>query len=713
MHGTYDFWLVLLSFIVAALTSYTALDLSGHISQLKRPILRHIWLIGGAIVMGVGIWSMHFIGMLALSLPITLGYDLYITGYSLVIAILLSYCVLQIVTREKLSFLHILSGGILMGFAIAGMHYTGMAALLINPGIDYDPTLFYTSIFIAIVAASAALWIVHSLNDRYQDYLFAKRISAAVVMGIAITGMHYTGMASAHFPVESISEADKQFNSQWLATTILMFTFGILSMRLMLSRFMVSQLNTEIVRMAKYDSLTNLPNRPALIEKIESAIASSKRDRNMFAILFLDLDGFKVINDSLGHLAGDEILKTFAERLRDCVRRNDTVARLGGDEFVVLISDINSPADATQMADSILNRMRQGFWADGHPLQVMPSIGITLFPQDASTANELLKNADVAMYEAKRTGRGKYRFFETSMYDAANRNFQIQCVLHDALKCNYFSLHFQPKFRSDNKKLIGAEALIRLNHPDFGLLPPDEFIPPAERSGQIVQIGYWVMHEACRQMRSWRNSGLPMIKMAINLSPRQLIEDDLVTTMLEIVKSEHVSSEYFIFEITETVAMQDADKTTRRIREFKANGFEVAIDDFGTGYSSLAYLQRFRAKQLKIDRFFTNGLDEQDHESKAIVSAIIKLAHSLDMDVVAEGVETASQFEKLKSMKCDEVQGFLLGKPLSAEEFSKLMHQSDGGESDDAKPIHNMGHFQVKPQPATPTHTASITRLKA
>jgi EAL domain-containing protein (putative c-di-GMP-specific phosphodiesterase class I) len=261
------------------------------------------------------------------------------------------------------------------------------------------------------------------------------------------------------------------------------------------------------------------------------------------------------------------------------------------------------------------------------------------------------------------------------MNEAATRTLQIQHVLHEALEAGYFSLYFQPKFQGDNSELTGAEALLRLRHPEFGLLPPMEFIPIAERSGQIVEIGYWVVRETCRQMRRWKENGLPAIKVAINLSPRQLEQSDLVATMLDIVRSEQVSCEQIMFEITETVAMQDAPKTADMIREFQENNFEIAIDDFGTGYSSLAYLQRFRAKQLKIDRFFTNGLDDCGHEGSAIVSAIIKLAHTLEMDVVAEGVETDSQLAKLKGMMCDEVQGFLLGKPVTAEELGALLHQ--------------------------------------
>jgi diguanylate cyclase len=490
-------------------------------------------------------------------------------------------------------------------------------------------------------------------------------------------------MAAAHFPHGSVSSAASDINSQWLAITIIIMTFAILIVTLVLShldaRTTVSQLNGQIVRLATFDALTDLPNRWTLVERMERAIHTSRHHQNMFAILFMDLDGFKIINDSLGHSAGDEILKAFAQRLLHCVRVGDTVARLGGDEFVVLLENLSSPDDAAKMAESVLSRMRQGLWADSHPLQVMPSIGISLFPQDGDTVEVLLKNADAAMYEAKRGGRSTYRFFESSMNEAATRTLQIQHTLHLALEAGYFSLHFQPKFRGDDGQLSGAEALIRLRHPELGLLPPMEFIPIAERSGQIVQIGYWVVRETCRQIRRWNENGLPRIKVAINLSPRQLEQSDLVATILNIVRSEQVPCEQIMFEITETVAMQDAPKTSSMIHEFQKNNLEIAIDDFGTGYSSLAYLQRFRAKQLKIDRFFTNGLDEYGHEGSAIVSAIIKLAHSLEMDVVAEGVETTSQFTKLKDMMCDEMQGFLLGKPLTAEEFSALLYGQTGG----------------------------------
>ncbi len=682
MTSTHNLWLVALSLVVAALASYTVLDISARIALLRDGRLRQGWLMGGALAMGLGIWSMHFVGMLAFSLPIPVGYDVAITGASLLVAIGVSYFALSIIVGKSMSARRLIAGGTIMGFGIAGMHYVGMAAMRMQPGIDYDPARFAASIGIAIVASIAALRIARNLSNLKQKHLYRKQFAAALVMALAITGMHYTGMWAARFAAGSVCGAANGVNGQWLATTIALFTFAILTVTLMLSHFdlhasslavSVSRLHGQVLRMETVDTLTDLPNRRTLTERMEKLINQASTSGAEFAVLFLDLDGFKMINDSLGHSAGDEVLKAFSQRLLRCVRGGDTVARLGGDEFVVLLSDIRSASDADRMASGMLERMVHGTWSDGQPLQTVPSIGVALYPQDGSDVETLLKNADAAMYEAKRGGRGTYRFFEPRMNEAATRALQIQHALHDALEHDYFTLHFQPKFNGKSGELVGAEALIRLTHPTFGTLAPMDFIPIAERSGQIMAIGAWVVRQACRQIRAWNEAGLPNVKVAINLSPRQLTQPDLVDKLVAIVQGENVACEQIMFEITESVAMQDAQKTVEMIQAFQQHGFDIAIDDFGTGYSSLAYLQRFRVKQLKIDRFFTNGLDMPGNEGNAIVSAIIALAHSLGMDVVAEGVETVSQLDQLQTMRCDEIQGFLVGKPLTADAFAEMM----------------------------------------
>lgn len=687
MHGTYNFWLVALSLVVATLASYTALDLSGRIAQLPNRRQRHAWLAGGAGAMGIGIWSMHFIGVLAFTLPIAVGYDFTVTAASLLIAVAVSYFALNVIAHDSLKPKRLALAAVLMGFGIAGMHYTGDAAMQMRPGIVYDPILFAASIVIAIVASGAALSIAHRLRAQEQEDVQMKRMAASIVMGLAITGMHYTANAAANYLPGAICGAANGVDLRWLGTTISIFTFAILIVTLMLSRFdartasliqSVSQLNSRIVYMAAFDSLTDLPNRRTLTEHIERAIERGKHGQALFAILFMDLDGFKTINDSLGHTVGDQVLRAFAQRLVDCVSAGDTVARLGGDEFVILARHIGLPGDAERVAHAVLERMRETIWIDARPLQVAPSIGIALFPRDGETVDTLLKNADAAMYAAKRAGRGSCRFFESDMNEAATRTLLIQQALHEALDKHYFSLRFQPKFYGRDGALAGAEALLRLNHPTLGLLSPAEFISIAERNGQIVPIGYWVVREACRQIRRRQAAGLKTTKVAINLSPRQLAQPDLLATIQEIVRAERMGPERIMFEITETAAMHDVRRTAETVHAFQKCGFEVAIDDFGTGYSSLAYLQRFRVHQLKIDRFFVDGLDADNEEGTAIVAAIIKLAHSLGMHVVAEGVETVSQREKLEALRCDQLQGYLLGEPLTPDAFGALLGDDDG-----------------------------------
>jgi diguanylate cyclase len=681
VQSVYNGWLVALSIGVAILASYTALDLAGRIA-IAEPRRRVIWLAGGAVTMGVGIWSMHFIGMLAFALPIPLGYDVSITALSLVIAIAVSFFALSVATRPTLGWKRLVEGGVLMGAGIAGMHYTGMAAMRMDPSIDYQPSLFALSIAIAMVASIAALWIAYSLRDEASRHIFAKRGAAATVMGLAITGMHYTGMVAAQFRLGSICLAASGVDAPWLATAITIFTLAILCLALVLSRFdaaknillgSVARLDGQLLRLAALDPLTDLPNRKSVSELIERAIESAKHTGNAFAVLFMDIDDFKHVNDSLGHSVGDTVLKAFARRLQECVRNSDTVSRLGGDEFVILVENLVLVGGAEEVALNILDRMREPLVAGELRMQVTPSVGIALYPTDGTSAETLLRNADTAMYSAKDAGRNTFRFFEQRMNEEATRALTIQRALHDALNDGHFYLAFQPKFFGESGGLAGAEALIRLEHPELGTLTPLDFIPVAERSGQIVQIGYWVVHEACRRMRQWLAAGLPPIAIAVNLSPRQLLEPELANKMLDIVVAAEIPPNCLMFEITETAAMADAEKTAKMIAKFHAHGFEIAIDDFGTGYSSLAYLQRFRVKQLKIDRFFVNGLDENGAEGLAMVSAIIALAQSLHMDVVAEGVETQTQLDALRSLMCDQLQGFLLGVPLRSAEFARLL----------------------------------------
>ena len=685
MIGTYSPGLVFLSLIVAILASYTALDLAKRISRLQIARHRHFWLIGGAVAMGVGIWSMHFIGMLAFSIPTQTGYDEWITLLSLGIAAVVSWFALYSATLRTMSLTHLLIGGVLMGIGICAMHYTGMAAMRMQPGIGYVPWIFAASVLIAITASIAAMWIAFTLRGDGQKYALTKKMAAATVMGFAITGMHYTGMAAAMFAPGSISLASHVDNT-WLTITIAALTFSVLAIALILSvldarlesqtsKFAQSlkTANEKLIHLATHDALTNLPNRLVLTDRIQRAIHLSRRSGRSFAVIYIDLDGFKVINDSLGHLIGDSLLRAVSERLLSVLRKEDTLSRVGGDEFVVLIEDLNTPDNAIGVCEQIHAAMRTPFEAGKAQLHVTTSIGIAIFPNDGDTVESLLHNADAAMYEVKRGGRNGYRYFEPTMNTNALRTLRIQTDLREALDKGELYLQYQPKFFSADRKLIGAEALIRWKHAELGQIGPSEFIPIAERSGLILEIGEWVIREVCRQLVAWIEKGIEPVKIAVNLSAKHLRQRNLAEQLAALVKEYGLSPKLLMLEITESAAMEDAEANVVTINQLQSIGFDIAIDDFGTGYSSLSYLQQFRVHQLKIDRFFIDGLDKNKDEGPAIVSAVIALAHSLHMEVVAEGVETDSQLQKLKHLSCDQIQGYLLGKPLPVEEFANLL----------------------------------------
>ncbi len=689
MHGSYNHILVAVSLVVAMLASYTAMDITARIHSLKAAGSKRFgWLLGGAIVMGIGIWSMHFIGMLAFNMPIPLSYDLSITFISLLIAVALSFFALSVISRETLSHARLALGGVVMGSAIAAMHYTGMAALRMRPSVTYEPRLFALSIVIAISAAWTALGIAPLLVDDQTHRVLFKRCGAGLVMGVAIAGMHYTGMRAAIFSANAMSDNASVVNTNWLASTVAWVTLVMLVGTLVFSRIdrgfesasgvmqaSLKDANQQLMVLSTRDPLTELANRSALLRRMEEMILRAEATGRLFTVMFTDLDSFKTINDSLGRAVGDELLIDFANHLRACVRRDDLVGRLGGDEFVVLLDGLGTPDDVSPIARDILRRMQQTVVLRGTSLRLTASIGLASYPQDGRLPEELLRHADMAMHDAKHNGKNTYRFYDFEMSKAAARTELIYRALASASERKEMSVHFQPKFNGGSGELIGAEALIRWKHPELGNIPPLEFIPLAESTGQIVGIGNWVIREVCRHINDWDEAGLPPTRIAINLSPEQLCSPDYIEDVLAIVRASGVSPGRILFEITETVAMRDAELSAEVLHAFERAGFDIAIDDFGTGYSSLAYLQQFRVKQLKIDRFFVNGLDSNGAEGLAIVSAIIAMAHSLNMSVVAEGVETQSQLQKLQDLKCDELQGYYLGMPQNAEEFAELVRR--------------------------------------
>ncbi|WP_350298000.1 EAL domain-containing protein [Pseudomonas putida] len=681
--GSYSSSLVLISLCVAILASYTALDLTGRIATAKGRAAC-LWMGGGALAMGIGVWSMHFIGMLAFSLPIDLGYDLALTAFSLLIAVLSSGFALWLVSQPSLPALQLGFGALIMGAGIACMHYTGMAALRMLPGIDYDPTLFGASLLIAVGASAAALWIAFRLR-RHTPYVRQIRGLAAVVMGVAIVGMHYTGMAAANFPEGSFCGAlGGGLQGDSLVYLVLITTLAVLAVALLTSVLdarleartaelarSLTLANQELTQLALHDTLTDLPNRTLLADRIEQAIAKVAEQGGCFALMFIDLDGFKPVNDAFGHHIGDLLLKAVAARLRGHLHSQDTLARIGGDEFVLLV-ELQEPNDAMDVAVKQVNLVSRPFRVAEHDLQLSASLGIVLYPGNGQDQHELLRNADAAMYHAKSAGKNGYSFFDVSMNSNARQQLQLLQDLRLALEQRQFRLHYQPKFDAQACQPIGAEALLRWEHPQQGLLLPDRFIGLAEKTGLIIPIGEWVLTEACRQMRQWLDQGHHGWRMAVNLSAIQFCHTGLVDSVARALQQNGLPANCLTLEITETTAMHDADASLTVLQRLSDMGVDLSIDDFGTGYSSLMYLKRLPANELKIDRGFVRDL-EQDSDDAAIVSAIVALGQALGLRIVAEGVETDKQQDFLTRLGCDSLQGYLLGQPVPAEQFmSKL-----------------------------------------
>lgn len=428
----------------------------------------------------------------------------------------------------------------------------------------------------------------------------------------------------------------------------------------------------EIEHLAYHDHLTGLPNRRLLQDRIEKAVSNAARHETRMALMFIDLDHFKVINDTLGHEYGDLLLKAAAGRLQSCVREQDSIARTGGDEFVVLLAEINDANDAVIVAQKVLETMSRPYLIKGTELRSTPSIGISIYPEDGRSIDVLMKHADVAMYHVKERGRAGYHFFAEEMNVRTMERLTVESNLHKALECGEFELYYQPKVDMRDGKLVGAEALIRWQHPQEGLISPAKFIPIAEETGIISAIGEWVAHSACLQNRVWMDMGY-RLPVSINVSARQFLHGDLPGTLARIICDTGADPKLLELELTEGVLLHQQDAATT-LDAIKSMGFRVALDDFGTGYSSLAYLRRMAIDTLKIDRSFVMHLEENPNDV-AMVQTIIAMARNLHMSVIAEGVETQAQANILIESGCDECQGYFFGKPQPAAQFFELLRQ--------------------------------------
>ena len=676
---SWDSVLVCVSLIVAFIASFTALDTAGRVAVSHGWIAR-LWLLVSGTAMGIGVWAMHFIGMLAMMMPMTLRYDVRLTIVSLLVAILASMLAFgQTVGGADLTRRRLLRGSLILGAGVVVMHYLGMYALLISPQPEWNRPLVALSMLIAFVASGVALWLAFHLRQGEYNLLIMRGL-ASLVMGIAIAGMHYVGMAAAEFSHVSAMQHNG-VSTQGLAVWVTIITLIILGVTL-LSSMLDAQLraarltarlnraNQELRQLAMHDNLTALPNRVMLEQQLDLAIKQATLTDSRFAVMYMDLDGFKAVNATWGHHVGDRLLIAVAERLRNQLSEAILLVRLGGDEFVLMAEGYDISA-ASQLAQQLVRVIDVAFELDRYSLHVSLSAGIAIFPLHGRNRQELLLNADSAMYHTKYNGRNGWCLFEPAMSAATQHQLELANDLWKAIERQEMRLFYQPKFRSSGRLLMGFEALLRWQHPVRGLLMPDLFLPRAEKTGQIVALGNWVINEACRQLKIWHNQGHSDWTVSVNLSALQFHQRDLLTTLSQTLARHQLPAGALMLEITEAIAMRDPLFSQQRIGELQQAGVSVAIDNFGIGYANLLHLKHLDASELKIDRSFINCL-RPDSEDATVVTAMLTLAQSLNLRMVAEGVETEEQQRLLTGLGFDALQGYLLGRPTPADRVGEF-----------------------------------------
>lgn len=550
----------------------------------------------------------------------------------------------------------------------------------IEPGIQYDLRLVALSVSVAVGACGLALWMAFRLKQRSRHAVWM-RAGAAVLMGSAIAGMHYIGMAAASFPTGSRCTASALAKgSSWLSVAVVAGGFAVMAIArvsAVLDRIgkalalklaaSLADANESLTYVSLHDPLTQLSNRSLLEDKLRHTMRGVPNAEPALAVLFIDLDNFKSVNDAYGHQAGDALLVEMAQRIAALFTASDTVARFGGDEFVVA-ARFDSVGQAMLFADCILAAARRPFNVEGEPLRLSVSVGVALYPGDGESVHEVIRNADAAMYQAKAQGRDRQCFFDPSMTAHAKVHLAMVQELRTALERHDFVLFYQPQMSVTSERTVGVEALLRWRHPSRGWVAPSEFLPLAERFGLIVPLGSWVLNEACRQLAEWHRRGYGELTMSVNLSALQFADAGLADRVGEALANNQVGPGTLTLEVTESVAMENVEQSMRILQTLREMGVSIAIDDFGTGYSSLLYLQRFPATELKIDCGFVRQLT-QSAEDVAIASAIVALGKTLHLKVVAEGVETEEQKRFLAVLGCDLLQGFLPGRPMPADQL--------------------------------------------
>ena len=679
---SWDPVLIAISYLVAFIASFVALDSAGKIPLSSRKAAL-FWRIAGGVTLGIGIWSMHFIGMLSMQMPMMMSYDLWLTLASLGVAVVASATALNIaVAGKKLSPFRLIFATAILSAGVVSMHYIGMAALMLDGSIIWESRLVGLSVVIAVVASGTALWLAFRLRDKHKG-VFINRILAAFVMGAAICAMHYTGMSAAQFQemAHTLPGGIGELGlSIWVSVTTLCLLGVMLIISLIDSHRRTSrltdnlhQLNRQLELQARFDALTGLANRHQMDLRMQDCLRSALLSKKPFAVIFLNVDHFKRVNDTWGHSVGDELLITVAQRITARLTREMTLARLGGDAFILLVPECDDDR-LNALVTALLEDVRRPLSVCGHTLSTTISAGVSLYPQDGETLHELKLKADAALHRVKEEGRNGWAIYRAEMSTAIPAKPGFLQELSQALERDQFELWYQPTWHAGEKTIHGFEALLRWRHPEQGVVLPNLFIPSLEQTGLIIPVGNWAIEAACRQLHFWTEQGFSQWTLSLNLSPIQFEQPDIFQIVSSMLEKYSLSPSRLILEVTESTALKNLDRSIELLNAFNHAEIVVSIDDFGTGYSNLLMLSVLPAKELKIDRSFVTSMLENEKSYK-LVETIISIARTMEMNVVAEGIETEEQQAVLTRLGCDYLQGYLFSRPLPAEQVPWLLLQ--------------------------------------
>lgn len=683
-------FLVLLAYLVACAAGFGTLDMAERVGHVEAPTARRHWRWLGAGCLAGGIWSTHFISMLAFQAPIAIHYELLTTFASLLIALVASLFAMKTLSHTTVRLHQYLLAAVWMGLGIALMHYVGMSAMRSQAQMYFDSWLLLGSIGIAIGASLAALLLSSYLRTGAGIFHQLLKYAASLMLGAGIISMHFTGMAALQLMVPTGADLSLRLDNNpiQLGLSVAVITLLVIGSSIsaaladkklqhkerdlrrvnaLLSE--LDQARASLQQVAHYDALTSLLNRRGFNQIFAEKVAEKTVTHGMMAVIFLDIDHFKRINDSLGHDAGDQLLTVLASHIKSSVRSHaDVVARFGGDEFCILIS-IHHRDEARHLAQRIMQKMKEPVELAGRRMVMTTSIGISLFPDDGQTCEELLKTADLALYQSKDAGRNSLNFFSSNLKARATLELQLEEELRNALRTGtQLVLFYQPIFDMKLGKVSRLEALVRWQHPQHGLLAPDRFIEIAENNGLIAELDHWVLRQACHDLSLLTDRGYTDLTLSVNCSALNLARDELADEIEDALRFSGLAANRLELEMTENALMGNISSTLALLRQIRSLGVSLAIDDFGTGYSSLAYLKRLPLNTLKIDRSFIQDIPKSTADLE-IVQAIIGMAHTLHLHVVTEGVETQSQFELLHGLGCDFIQGYLLSPAVAVSDI--------------------------------------------